>query len=146
MASITTNYFRKQLLTAGIDVENDSGVKAMLLSTGYTPNKDHDFVDDIVANELSGTGYVGGFAGSGRKALASRALVQDDSGDVSYLDCADLTWTAISAGTIGHIAIVKEITNDAASVIIAIIDVADVVTDGGNYTWQVAADGFIKLS
>ena len=146
MASITTNYLRKQLLTAGIDIENDSGVKAMLLSTAYTPNKDHDFVDDINANELSGTGYAGGFAGSGRKTLASRAIVQDDSGDVSYADCADITWTAINAGTIGHIAIIKEITNDAASVIIAIIDTADVTTDGGNYTWQVAADGFLKLS
>ena len=146
MASITTNYLRKQLLTAGIDIENDAGVKAMLLSTAYTPNKDHDFVNDISANELSGTGYTGGFGGSGRKALVNRVLVQDDTGDVAYLDCDDLTWSAINAGTIGHIAIVKEITNDAASVIIAIIDVADVTTDGGNYTWQVATDGFVKLS
>lgn len=30
MASITTNYFRKLLLTAGIDLENGSGFKAML--------------------------------------------------------------------------------------------------------------------
>ena len=49
MASITTNYFRKLLLTAGIDVENDS-LKAMLLSPSYTPNKDHKFISDINAN------------------------------------------------------------------------------------------------
>ena len=146
MASITTNYLRKLLLTAGIDIESDSGLKAMLLSTAYTPNKDHDFVNDINANELSGTGYTGGFNGSGRKAIASRSLVQDDTGDVAYMDCADITWTAINAGTIGYIAVVKEVTSDPDSVIIAIIDVADVATDGGNYTWQVAADGFIKLS
>lgn len=145
MASITTNYLRKLLLTAGIDIENDSGIKAMLLGTGYTPNKDHDFVDDINSNELTGTGYTGGFNGSGRKALTV-TLTQDDSGDVSYADCADQTWSSIDAGTIGYIAIIKEVTNDAASIIIAIIDVADVVTDGGNYTWQVAADGFLKLS
>lgn len=146
MASITTNYLRKQLLTAGIDLESVAGMKVMLLSTAYTPNKDHDFVNDINANELSGTGYAGGFAGSGRKAAGTRTLTQDDSADVSYLDIADLTWTAINAGTIGHIAVIVEVTTDADSPIVAIIDVADVVTDGGNYTWQVAADGFIKLS
>lgn len=146
MASITTNYLRKQLLTAGIDLESAAGFKAMLLSTGYTPDKDHDFVNDISANELSGTGYASGFGGSGRKTLASRTLTQDDSGDVAYLDCDDITWTAIDAGTIGYIAVVQEVTTDADSPIIAIIDVANVTTDGGNYTWQVATDGYAKLS
>ena len=65
---------------------------------------------------------------------------------MAFADCGDITWTGILAGTIGHIAIVKEITNDGASIVCVIIDVADVVTDGGNYTWQVAADGFVKSS
>ena len=146
MASLTTNYLRKQLLTAGIDIESDSGVKAMLVGTGYTPDKDHDFANDVSGSELSGTGYTGGFNGSGRKSLASRALTQDDSGDVSFIDCADLTWTAIDAGTIAYIVIIKEVTSDSDSPIIAVIDVANVTTDGGNYTWQVAADGFLKVS
>lgn len=146
MASITTNFLRKQLLTAGIDIENDANIKAMLVSTSYTPDKDHDYANDASGNELSGTGYTGGFNGSGRKALASRAVTQDDSGDVSYVDCTDITWTAIDAGTIGYIVVIKEVSADSDSPIIAIIDVANVTTDGGNYTWQVATDGFIKLS
>lgn len=36
-------------------------VKAMLVTASYTPDADtHDFVDDIVANEASGTGYTAG--------------------------------------------------------------------------------------
>lgn len=146
MASTTTNKLRQLLLNNGIDLLADT-LKVALLSTAYTPNPDHDFFSSASANELSGTGYTGGFGGSGRKTLASKAVTKDDAADVAYLDAADVTWTAINAGTVGFLAIIKEVTSDADSPLLCIVDVSpDVATNGGDYTITWAADGIFKLT
>lgn len=121
-------------------------IKVMLLGTGYTPNKDHVFVSDVVASELSGTGYTGGFGGSGRKTLASKTIGKNDSTDKAYLDAADVTWTAINAGTIGFAVVFKEITSDAASPVICNVDLADIVTNGGDVTIAWDAAGILTIS
>lgn len=155
MASITTNRLRYLLLKGAdaspdLDLINDATIKAMLVNSGYTPDVDHNFADSITAatsKELSGTGYVGGFGGAGRKALGTKTITQDDTANVAYFNCADIVWTAIDAGTVSFIAIIKEVTADTDSPLLAIIDVSpDIVTNGGNYTWTVAADGVFKLA
>jgi hypothetical protein len=146
VASLTSNRFRKLMMDGDIDLVNDSGIKVMLTTAAYTPNKDHNFASQVT-NELSGTGYAGGFNGSGRKALASRAVTQDDSNDWSYFDAADLTWTAINAGTVGYAIVIKEVTADSDSPILVVVDVSpDIVTNGGDYTIQWASDGICKNS
>lgn len=154
MASVTTNKLRELLLkgaSASPDLDLlDDTVKVMLVGSGYTPDKDHHFVDSITggtSKELSGTGYTGGFGGSGRKTLASKAVTRDDTNDVAYFDAADLTWSAIDAGTVAYLAVVKEVTSDADSPILCIVDVEpNVVTNGGDYTVTWAADGIFKIS
>lgn len=42
-----------------IDFNSDT-IKVMLLTSSYTPSDAHDYVDDIVANEVVGTGYTAG--------------------------------------------------------------------------------------
>jgi hypothetical protein len=149
MGSLTSNKLRELLLNGGIDPLADT-LKVMLVGSGYTPDKDHSFADSITggtSKELSGTGYTGGFGGSGRKALASKAVTKDDSANVAYLDAADLTWTAIDAGTVAYLAVIKEVTSDADSPILCIVDVEpNVVTNGGDYTVTWAADGVFKIS
>ena len=134
-----------RIINRNIDLASDT-LKVMLLSTGYTPNKDHQFVSDVSGSELSGTGYTGGYGGSGRKTLASKAMGKSDSTDKAYFDAADSTWTAINAGTIGYAVVLKEITNDASSPIICCIDVADVVTNGGDVTIVYDSTGIFTLS
>lgn len=149
MASITTNKLRELLLNHGIDLLADT-IKVMLVDTTYTPDKDHDFVASITggtSKELSGTGYTAGFGGSGRKTLASKTVTKDNGADVAYFDAADVTWTAINADTAGFVAVVKEITTDADSPLLALVDVSpDVATNGGDYTVTWAADGLFKIS
>jgi hypothetical protein len=143
-----TNKLCELLLTAGIDCDGDT-LKAMLVNTSYTPDKDHSFVSSITggtSKELSGTGYVAGFGGSGRKTLTSKLVTRDDAADVAFLDAADPTWTGINAGTVGYVAIIKEGTSDADSPLLCIIDVTDTVTNGGDLTIQWAADGIFKLT
>lgn len=63
----------KALMDGDIDLANDT-IKVMLLTSSYTPDLDHDFVDDVSANEVSGTGYTAGGA-----TLASKAITDDDA-------------------------------------------------------------------
>jgi hypothetical protein len=145
MASNLYQYGISLILDRTIDIAANT-IKVMLVGTGYTPNKDHQFVADVVASELSGTGYTGGFGGSGRKTLASKVIGKNDSTDKAYIDGADMTWTAINAGTIGFAIVFKEITSDALSPVIACVDVADIVTNGGDVTIQWDAAGLITFS
>lgn len=154
MASTTSNKLRQLLLQAAsaspaLNLIGDAGVKVILASTAYTPDKDHDFADSITGGgtkELSGTGYAAGFGGSGRKALASKTVTKDNATDAAFFDAADVTWTGINAGTIGYAVVIKEVTNDADSPILCVVDVADLVTNGSDYTLQWATDGVFKIT
>lgn len=149
MASITSNKLRQLLLSSGIALLSDT-LKVMLVNASYTPDKDHDFVDSITggtSKELSGTGYTAGFGGAGRKTLASKTVTKDNGADVAYLDANDVSWTAIDAGTAAFAVVIKEVTSDADSPILAVVDVSpDVATNGGDYTIQWAADGVFKIA
>lgn len=133
MASGVYNSFKRDIADGTIDLVNDT-IKAILVTSSYTPNADHDFADDLGANELSGTGYAGGFAGSGRKTLASKAFSTDTSNDRAEFTFAAITWSAINAGNPKYLILVKEITNDAATRLIAWLDLGTVVTNGGDLT------------
>lgn len=128
-----------------IDFANDT-IKAILVDDTYVYDADHDFANDVSADELTGTGYTGGFGGSGRKTLASKTITNDTANDRVEYDFADITWTALNAGTIGGVVLVKEITNDAASPIIAFLDPTNLVTNGGDVTLVVNAEGAMQIS
>jgi hypothetical protein len=154
VASLSTNKLRQLLLQAAsaspaLNLLSDT-IKVMLVSPSYTPDKDHDFVDSITggsSKELTGTGYVAGFGGSGRKTLASKTVTKDNTNDIAFFDAADVTWTGINAGTVGFVAVIKEVTTDADSPLLAVIDISpDVVTNGSDYTEQWAADGLFKIA
>ncbi len=128
-----------------------SVIKVMLVNASYTPNPDYNFVTDIspASVELSGTGYVAGFAGSGRHALTNKAVTQDDAKDAGIATADPSTWTAINAGTAAYAVVYKEGTSDADSVIIATIDIPNVTTNGTDLTVNYptfANDGLVKLA
>lgn len=152
MASLIYNLGKKEILDGSIDLGSDT-MKAMLVTSSYTPNVDHDFVDDggaddPIDHELSGTGYAAGFAGSGRKTLGSIAITEDDTNDRAEFLAANLTWSGIDAGTAAGVIIYKHLTNDAASVMLAYIDTGGfpVVTNGGDLTITWNAEGIIQLT
>jgi len=68
MATIIYNRAKKEIMDGTIDLLVDT-IKAMLVTSVYTPNPDHDFVDaggasDPADAELTGTGYAAGWAGA----------------------------------------------------------------------------------
>jgi hypothetical protein len=118
-------------VTSGtIDLDTDT-IKLILVTSSYTPDADHDFASDLT-NELSGTGYTGGYAGSGRKTISGAAWSTDTGNNRIEFTFSAVTWTAINAGNPKYAILVKEITNDAASRLIAFLDLGTVVTNGSD--------------
>lgn len=154
--SLIYNIVKKEILDSTIDLVNDARIKVMLVSTGYTDNPDHTLVDDgstsdPLSYELSGTNYTGAIAGSGRKSLSTRSVTQDDTNNVAFFDAADLTWTAINAGTVGAAIIIKEASSsasDTGSRLIAHINSGGfpITTNGGDLTITWSTGGIIRLS
>jgi len=153
MANLVYNRAKKEILDGTIDLVNDT-IKVMLVTSSYVADDAHDFVDEAGANdpidhELTGTGYAAGFAGAGRKTLSAKAFAEDDANNRGeFDDTADITWTAIDAGTAAAAIVYKHITSDAASVLIAYIDQGGfpVVTNGGDLTIQWNAEGILQLT
>ena len=113
--------------------------KAMLLRNSYTFDPDHKFVSQLTpaSNECNVAGYVGGYGGAGRRVINSKTITEDTTNNRAVFDAADpSTWTALAAGnTLRYVAIIEEITNDAASRVLTVLDFgSDYITNGGDFT------------
>ncbi len=146
MASAWYNKGKAEVMNGGIVLLTDT-IKVMLVSSAYTFNPDHNFISDVSANEIAVAGYTGGFGGAGRKTLAGKTVTEDDANDRSVFDANDLSWAALAAGaTIGGAVVVKEITNDGASKLIAFLDPADLPTNGSDVNLTFDATGILWMS
>ena len=140
--------------TGQIDLINDVAVKVMAHQAVTGIDTDDEFIGDFIATatEVTSTGYTGGFGGAGRKALASKALTVDQVNNRAEFDCADVTWAAISqaaAETWVGFTIVKEITSDALSPVIAHIDTATgipLTPNGSDITLTIDAEGLLHIT
>jgi hypothetical protein len=125
--------------TAVVDWDTDT-IKVMLL-TGHTENQDtHDFVNDVVANEVAGTGYTADGA-----TLGSKAITYDTASDQIRMDAADTTWTTSTISATEAV-VYKDTGTDATSPLIGYIDFgATVSTTAGTFqiTWD--ATGIIII-
>jgi hypothetical protein len=144
MASAVYNKGKYALVSGDVDWLTTT-IKVMLVDDTYTFSATHNFVSDVSADELSGTGYVAGFGNSGRKTLGSKTVTEDDANNRAELDAGDLTWTGLDAGTVGGAIVIVEITNDAASLLLAFLDSTDTASNGGDFTFQWDAEGIIQI-
>lgn len=120
MASLLTTAGRLALCKSATDWDTATH-KAMLLRPTYVPDVAHGTVNLISSYEVSGTGYAGGYGGSGRKTVTSPTVTTDSAGRVVF-DAADLTWSSLDAGVVGFVAIVRETGGaDTSSVVVAIL-------------------------
>ncbi|MGL4649661.1 MAG: hypothetical protein ACRC1H_09665 [Caldilineaceae bacterium] len=124
-------------------------LKVGLLTNAYTFNPDHKFVSNISAQEASVSGYTGGFGGAGRKTLSGKTITEDTANNRATFDATDpATWTALAAGnTLRYAFICEEITNDAASRVVAILDFgSDYITNGGDFSVAFNALGIAYIN
>jgi hypothetical protein len=147
-----------KILDGTIDLDT-TALKVMLEQSGYNAVFDPDqasldvaaTTNDLTGQEATATGYTGGFGGAGRKA-ATVTLSEDTANNRVVTIIGDLTWTALGGATnntLGGCALVREVTNDGASIPIAWLQfTANVTTNGsdilvdfdgtnGNVRWTV---------
>src|SRR3990167_9304082 len=107
MSSLLTLRGLHSMISGVVDMTSDT-IKVMLLDSSFTPLTTYDYISEISSDELTGTGYVAGFGGSGRKTLASKTFTISEADGTVVFDAADVAWTTITAGTAQHAAIIKE--------------------------------------
>lgn len=136
MASFVTNRGARDLsvATGGTQIAwATDTIKARLVASSATVNKDDTSLTPYTAIGTDQT-------------LGSKTFTEDTTNDRIVYDAADSTWTAVAAGsTIGTVVIFKFVTNDAGSTPIAVIDVTDTATNGGDITIQYDATGIFYL-
>ena len=145
MASFTYNTGALGVAEGTIDFETDV-FKIALIKNSHVPDQDETAMTDIAADEISVTGYVGGFAGAGRKTLASCTITQDDVNNRIVFDATDPSaWTLSTGATIGYAVIYKHDTNDATSIPLFLLDLTDTPTNGGTFTVTFPTSGIAYL-
>lgn len=123
MATFTSNSFKVLLLKG----------------SGYTFNKDHDFVADLTpaSNEIAGSGY-------SRQTLASKTRTIDDTNDRITYDAADPAFGSIVTGeTVSAMVLYRFVTNDSDSILVAYYDLPDTPTDGNPFTVILGSSGLL---
>jgi hypothetical protein len=109
----------------------------LLKGSGYTVDKDHDFVANLTpgTNEVSAGGYA-------RQTAASKTRTVDDTNDRIFYSCANLAFGSIAVGqTVTGMVLYQEVTGDADSVLIAYYDLVDTPTTGSLFAVTIGAAG-----
>lgn len=125
-----------------IDYDSDT-IKVALLTSAYTPAQTtHDYYDDVVGSEVSGTGYT-----AGGQTLASKTVTQDTANKVTIIDAADVTWA--SSTITARYAVIYDDTpsTNATKPLLGYVDFgSDQSSSNGNFTLTWDATGIIRVT
>ncbi|MGW4718272.1 hypothetical protein [Nocardia sp. NPDC004260] len=93
MAATAKWYGRGQLAFVRKEISwTADAIKVMIASSSYTPDQDaHDYLDDVVANEISGTNYT-----AGGLLLTSCAATYDSTTNRCRLTAANAVWNDVT--------------------------------------------------
>jgi hypothetical protein len=143
MPSFTYNEGAHQLESGGSVNYAADDIEVILTKSTYSPNKD-DTNSVYATAEISGvSGYTGGWAGAGRKLLATKTKTKDTTNDRIVYDAADPSaWTLGTGDTVGGAIVGKKgSANDTTAVPLFFLDFTDVPTNGSTFTLSFHADG-----
>lgn len=142
MASKLYGQFLSQALNKEIDWDTDT-IKVALLTNSYTPDQDaHNYYDDVVANEVTGTGYT-----AGGNTLANKTNSYNSSTNVITLDADDTTWS--SSTITARYAVVYDASpaTNATKPLIGYVDFgSDQSSSNGNFTITWDATGIVRIT
>ncbi|NDF35596.1 MAG: hypothetical protein EB154_07055 [Nitrosopumilaceae archaeon] len=142
MPSKLYGQFLSQALNKEIDWDTDT-IKVALLSNAYTPDQDaHNYFDDVVANEVTGTGYT-----QGGITLANKTNTYNSATNVIVLDADDVTWS--SSTITARYAIVYDASpaTNATRPLIGYVDFgSDQSSSNGNFTITWDATGIVRIT
>lgn len=142
MASKAYGQFIGKALNKEIDWDSDD-IKVMLVSSAYSPNQDtHDYLDDVVANEVSGTGYT-----AGGVSLTGKTNTYDAATNTIVLDAADVTWPNSTVTARYAVLYNNSGASNATKPLIAYVDfVSDQSSTAGNFTITWDPAGIVRAT
>jgi hypothetical protein len=142
MASKLYGQFLSQALNKEIDWDTDT-IKVALLTNSYTPDQDaHNYLDDVIANEVSGTGYT-----AGGNTLANKTNSYNSATNVIVLDADDTTWS--SSTITARYAVIYDASpaTNATRPLIGYVDFgSDQSSSNGNFTITWDATGIVRIT
>jgi hypothetical protein len=142
MASKLYGQFLSQALNKEIDWDTDT-IKVALLTNSYTPDQDaHNYLDDVIANEVTGTGYT-----AGGNTLANKTNSYNSSTNVITLDADDTTWS--SSTITARYAVIYDASpsTNATKPLIGYVDFgSDQSSSNGNFTITWDATGIVRIT
>lgn len=137
MASGVYNRFKAEIMNGDYDLTNDT-VYAALLNSTHAFNVDHNTWSDVVANEISGSGYT-----ANGNALAGKSVSQDQTDDEGVFDANNSVWTSASF-TAAH-CVVRDLT--AANQLVCSIDFGgNQQVTSGTFTIQWNTEGIVNIN
>jgi hypothetical protein len=142
MPSKLYGQFLSQALNKEIDWDTDT-IKVALLTNAYTPDQDaHNYLDDVVANEVTGTGYT-----AGGNTLANKTNAYNSATNVIVLDADDTTWS--SSTITARYAVIYDASpaTNATKPLIGYVDFgSDQSSSNGNFTITWDATGIVRIT
>jgi len=113
-------------------------IDVLLVDAVHTFNPDHQYVNEIDANESTGTGYA-------RKGALNRSVSVDNTSDELQHDCDDIEWGGADFGTVHGAVFYIYNASDSLAQLVAYSELAsDVVTNTGSFTLQIGGEGVYK--
>lgn len=135
MASGIYNRFKANLMNKEVDLEADT-IKVMLLDNSHSFTATHNQKSEVVANEISGTGYTATGAALATKAVTQAATTKWDADDTAWTTATFSAWHAvIYDDTLANDDLICSIDFGGEQAIVA-----------GTFTIQWHADGIITLA
>ncbi len=135
MASGIYNRFKANLMNKEVDLEADT-IKVMLLNNSHSFLATHNQKSEIVANEISGTGYT-----AGGEELTTKAVTQ---GATTDWDADNTEWTTATFSAYHAVIYDDTLTND--DLICSIDFGGEKQVTAGTFTIQWDAAGIITLT
>lgn len=142
MASKLYGNFLSQALNKEIDWDTDT-IKVALLTNSYAPDQDaHNYFDDVVAFEVTGTGYT-----AGGESLLNKTNTYNGATNTITLDADDVTWSASTVTA--RYAVVYDAApgSNATNPLIGYVDFgSDQSSSNGNFTITWDATGIVRIT
>ena len=128
---------RGKILIAQFNIAATSfELQAVLVTTGYTFDPDHNVVDDGTTNDLKS--YELGVSGYARQTLVNKSVFEDDTNEFVGLDCDNLTFATLGTGaTAGGVGIFRYsssggTTSDTGQDVFCFSSITATPTNGGD--------------
>lgn len=140
MADLVYNVFKRRIMDGGMDLDTNT-IKAMLVTSTYTPNRDTHTIKSDVTNEVTGTAYT-----AGGVTLANKTVTQDDTDDEGVWDADDAVWAA-STITARAMVIYIDTGTGSTSYLVCYFDfTTDKSSNNGEFRVAFNAEGIINLN